>query len=284
MYKQSGRWEVGEQPHRKGSGGSGWCQVGRESAECPVSQKGQLCPGVHQIQHQHQAWEGVVFLCAVRPHLELLVQVWAPQHKKDVRETGSAPEGSGHGTGCPGQRAQPQAWEPGVGLTDPCGSLPTQDMLWFYGVDLLYIMCSELLGVPCIFLFYTCMLYFSCVLKNFGLFCTGRIFHMKIWKILLSSWIRTSMLTLSCFPNRAESNFCLQGKLKALWLFLYSLLILQKKKHKMTFFHCVAGFRQTHTLFVMSFFFRLSYTVSSSKCHHWQKLHIVLNCSFQFDF
>ena len=59
--------------------------------------------------------------------------------------TGSVPEGSGHGTGCPGQWAWPQAArvqafgqcsqtqglnfecssvEPGVGLHDPYGSLP----------------------------------------------------------------------------------------------------------------------------------------------------------------
>jgi len=59
---------------------------------------------------------------------------------------GSAPEGGGHGTGCPGQWSGPKLlelkgcldsglnfeWsseEPGVGLDDACGSLPTQDGL-----------------------------------------------------------------------------------------------------------------------------------------------------------
>ena len=80
--------------------------------------------------------------------------------RRRVRErlgTGSAPEGGGHGTGCPEQWALPGAlglegefaqrsqtlgltsgWscvEPGAGLNDPYGPLPTQDLLWliFYG-------------------------------------------------------------------------------------------------------------------------------------------------------
>ena len=68
--------------------------------------------------------------------------------------TGCAPEGSGHGTGCPGQWARPESagiqeasgqcsktqglnveWscvETGAGLSGPCESLPTQDILCFY--------------------------------------------------------------------------------------------------------------------------------------------------------
>ena len=64
---------------------------------------------------------------------------------------GSAPEGGGHETGCPGQWARPQAvgvqgvfghrsqiqglnfdWpfvEPEAGLNDPCGFVPTEDIL-----------------------------------------------------------------------------------------------------------------------------------------------------------
>ena len=70
---------------------------------------------------------------------------------------GSSPESDGHGRGCPGLWAQPQAdglqgafgqcsqiqgldfgWpcvEPRVGCDDPCGSLPTQNILQFYDVS-----------------------------------------------------------------------------------------------------------------------------------------------------
>ena len=61
---------------------------------------------------------------------------------------GSAPEYGGDGTGCPGQRSWPQVpdfnkhldnnnfgcccVDSGVGLNDPSGSLPVQDILLFY--------------------------------------------------------------------------------------------------------------------------------------------------------
>jgi len=71
--------------------------------------------------------------------------------------TGGAPEGGGHGTGCPGQWARPQepeykecldstlrhrGWilgglcEAGVGLSDLCGSLPTQSKSPVSGISL----------------------------------------------------------------------------------------------------------------------------------------------------
>ena len=67
--------------------------------------------------------------------------------------TGSAPEGGGHGTGCPGLWARPRGlefkqcldsalrhrfdfgWccvEPEFGFGDPCESLPAWDILRFY--------------------------------------------------------------------------------------------------------------------------------------------------------
>jgi len=92
--------------------------------------------------------------CALEP--KGLITMWGASGPALAlgKGKGSSPEGGGHGLGCPGQWAQPQTagvqwafghcsqiqgldlrWccvEPGVGLSDPCGSFPTQDILWFY--------------------------------------------------------------------------------------------------------------------------------------------------------
>lgn len=57
LYTQAGGQEAGKQPHRKRSGSLGWWQVACESTVCPGGQKGQPCPGMHQVQH-HKPVEG----------------------------------------------------------------------------------------------------------------------------------------------------------------------------------------------------------------------------------
>jgi len=71
MNVQTRGQEVGEQPHRKGSGSSRWQSVERESAVCPGSPEGQLypqdAPGPALLGEDRDC---PTPLCAVRPHLK----------------------------------------------------------------------------------------------------------------------------------------------------------------------------------------------------------------------
>ena len=65
-------------------------------AKCKVDEKqdmshqcdpeGQSCPGLHQEKCGHRVREGILPLCPalLRPPREFCVQLWSPQHRKDL--------------------------------------------------------------------------------------------------------------------------------------------------------------------------------------------------------
>lgn len=63
LSKQSERDWVQLFHPRQSDGGLGWCEVGYESAVCPGSQKGQLCPGC--IKHSSASWSKILLYTAL---------------------------------------------------------------------------------------------------------------------------------------------------------------------------------------------------------------------------
>ena len=53
---------------------------------CTWSLEGQQYPGFHQNRGSQQGKEGIVpfYSALVRPHVEYCIQLWGPQHRKDV--------------------------------------------------------------------------------------------------------------------------------------------------------------------------------------------------------
>ncbi|RMC07262.1 hypothetical protein DUI87_16719 [Hirundo rustica rustica] len=54
------------------------------SQQCPGSQEGHRCPGVHQAQHG-QPGKGGDCPDLGQPHLQCWGQFWVPQYKKDIK-------------------------------------------------------------------------------------------------------------------------------------------------------------------------------------------------------
>jgi len=53
---------------------------------CARSSEGQPYPGLRQKSVASRSTEGILPLCStlVRPHLEYCIQLWSPQHRKDM--------------------------------------------------------------------------------------------------------------------------------------------------------------------------------------------------------
>ena len=53
---------------------------------CAHSPESQLYPGLHQKQHGQQSREVILLPCSalMRAHLDSCVQLWSPQHRKDM--------------------------------------------------------------------------------------------------------------------------------------------------------------------------------------------------------
>jgi len=62
---------------------------------CARSPEGQWYPGLHQENRGQQVEGGdsTPVLCSGRPHLEYCVQLWSPQHRKDMDSEDHSSEG-----------------------------------------------------------------------------------------------------------------------------------------------------------------------------------------------
>ena len=60
--------------------------AGGEPTMCPHSPEGQMYAGLHPKQccEQGEGGDPAPLLCAVRPHLEYCIQMWSPQHRRDM--------------------------------------------------------------------------------------------------------------------------------------------------------------------------------------------------------
>jgi len=81
---QKGGWRDWEQPCREGLGGTGGWKAGHDPAMC--AQKANSILGFIKSSVANTLREGILplYSALVRPHMEYCIEIWSPQHKKDM--------------------------------------------------------------------------------------------------------------------------------------------------------------------------------------------------------
>lgn len=100
-------------------------------------------------------------------------------------------------------------------------------------------------------------------LQIFIHFAPIEFFRIKCLSFLLFFFVKFNCLPCLAFQNWVKFLY-LHGKLKALWLFLYSLMIPAEQKYKISLFHYIVDSRQTHIIFAIFFFFCQAMLYSSA--------------------